>query len=179
VKTILDLDAYVTGELAGAAADAFEDEMFAQPDNPDLTILDRIAYHGAQLVEHGTWDIGATRDQVDRLIAAGHIVQVSEIGPPGRHELLIRHDAEFVVTVLPIETTAHALVDVELTLVAHDVTKTIKDVRVQPDGKLYGLCERPLAELAFGNDTIVRVRENHGARTQIGEWRLIGNLAPA
>jgi hypothetical protein len=176
VKTILDIDAYVTGELTGEAADAFEDSMFAEPDHPDLAVLDRIARHGAVLVAHGTWDMGATREQIDKLVADGHSVQIVDIGPPGTGEIAIGRSAEFIVTILPIGTTAHALVDVDITLVAYGVTKTIKDARVQPDGKLYGLCERPLAELAFGNDAIVRVRENHGARTQIAEWQLSGRL---
>jgi hypothetical protein len=178
MKRLHEIDGYVTGELAGAAADSFEEALFDAPDDPELAILDRLARHGAKLAEHGTYDIGVPKSHVDKLIADGHIVQICDAGPPGTGAFTIRKDAEFVVTMLPLGRTDHARVDVDVTVIAYDVTKTIKDVMVDPaDGTIYGLCERPLAELAFGQETIVRVRECDGPRALIAEWHLVGNVA--
>ena len=53
MKKLTDLDGYVTGELSGAAADAFEEAMFDAPDDADVEWLDRISRQGVTLVEHG------------------------------------------------------------------------------------------------------------------------------
>ena len=55
VSRLLELDAYVTGEMADV--DAFEEAMFDAPDDPDLTFLDNVQRHGARLAEHGTFDM--------------------------------------------------------------------------------------------------------------------------
>lgn len=179
MKRLLELDSYLTGEMPDAAADAFEDELFASPDDADVAALDRIARHGRRLVEHGTWHAGVTKGHIDKLIADGHVVQLCDAGPPGATSFAISKDVEFVCTKLALGRTDHAHVDVEITVTAHDVTKTIKDVLVDPsDGSIYGLCERPLAELAFGQVSVVRVRATTGRREQLAEWNLVGQLAP-
>lgn len=181
MKRLMELDAYVNRELDDAAADAFEEAMFAAPDDPDLALIDRIQHHGAKLVEHGTFDMGVTREHVDDLIRAGHKVQVVDAGPPGSppQTLLYSRDAEFVCTTLALGRTDIERVDIELTVVDYNVTKTIKDVLVDPnDGVIYGLCERPLAHLAFAaGRTIARVRQTTGARDVIAEWNVLGQLA--
>ena len=57
VNPLDKLDAYVTGELSDAEADAFEEAMFDHADDPALAIVDAIQRHGPRLVEHGTWEI--------------------------------------------------------------------------------------------------------------------------
>jgi hypothetical protein len=177
VTRLSDLDAYVTGEMTDADADAFEEALFDAPDDADVALVDRLSRHGAQLVAHGTFDIGVTRTYVDSLVAAGHIVQVLDIGPPGRGTIALDRDAELVVTKLHLGRTDVERVDVEITVVDHGVTKVIKDVLVDPsDGIVYGMCERPLAEIAFGaGRTITRVRRSEGARDVLGQW----DLSPA
>jgi hypothetical protein len=178
MKRLHDIDAYLTGELAGAGADAFEEALFDAPDDPDVAIVDRIARHGTKLVEHGTYDMGVRKTHVDKMIADGHIVQICDAGPPGERAYTIRKDAEFVVVRLPLGRTDHARVDVDVTIVKYDVTKTIADVLVDPsDGTIYGLCERALAEMGFGQETIVRVRGHDGNRSLLAEWHLVGNVA--
>ncbi len=168
------LDAYVTGELTGQAADAFEEAMFDAPDDPELGFLDRLARDGATLVAHHTFDTNVTRETLDALRAAGHAVQVVDAGPPGRRDIAIDRDSELVVTQLTLGRTDLERVDVELELLEHRVTKTMRDIKVAPDGILYGLCERPLAELAYGaGPTIARVRRRDGARDVLGEWHLV------
>lgn len=176
MSRLLELDAYVTGDMADG--DAFEEAMFDAPDDADLEFLDRVQRHGARLVEHGSFDMGCTREHIEDLIRAGHKVHVTHAGPAGgpRCTLAISKDADLIVTVLPLGRPDVQLVDVEMYVIDHDITKTIKDVRPDPtDGNLYGLCERPLAELAYGaGPVITRVRHATGSRDVIAEWDLIG-----
>lgn len=168
------LDAYVTRELNDAEADAFEEALFDAPDDADLAFVDRLARHGATLATHGTFDIGVTRAHIDALIAAGHKVHVFDAGAPGSGTVVFDPAAEFIATILRIGRTDLARVDIEVTVTNHNVTKTIKDVFVDPaDGVIYGLCERPLAEIAFGaGPTVTRVRRTDGAREVIAQWDL-------
>ncbi len=181
---LLELDAYVTGELAdGAAADAFEEALFDAPDDPDLAFVDRLARQGAKLAEHGTFEMGVPRAHLDVLRARGHTVEVVHLGAPGNREtrtLQFGRTSEFVATILPLGRTDLERVDVELHLATYNVTKTIRDVIVDTDGNIYGLCERPLFELSIGaGRTIARARRRDGAREVLGEWDLLGQLAPA
>jgi hypothetical protein len=181
VKRLHDLDAYLTGELDESAADALEEAMFDAPDDGDLAVFDRLMKLGPQLAAHGTFDMGVTREHLDKLAADGHTVQLLDAGPPGqpRKTLVLSRDAEMIVTRLPLGRTDVARVDIEITILAHQVTKTIKDVFVDPhDGVIYGLCERPLAHLALAaGPTHTKIRRTTGARDVIAEWHLVGQLA--
>ena len=180
MKRLEDLQAYVTGELAdGAAADAFEEAMFDAPDDADVVFLDQITRHGKRLVAHGTWDIGVTKAHIDRLIAEGHRVQVADAGPAGGSRTFeIDRVCELFATMLPIGRTDIPVVDVEIFLVDYGVSKTIKDVAVDlSDGNVYGLCERPLAEMAFGTKSKVTVRAAAGTHEVLGVWDLVGQVA--
>lgn len=169
-----ELDAYLTREMSDADAEAFEEALFDAPDDPDVTLLDRIARHGAKLIAHGTFDIGVTAEHVQSLIEAGHAVHVFDAGLPSTGTVTIDRQAEFVVTKLHLGRTDLERVDVEVTVVDYNVTKTIKDVFVDPSGVVYGLCERPLAELAWsaGGKTLTTVRRSDGARDVVGVWHL-------
>lgn len=177
MSRLLELDAYVTGELSDADADALEEAMFDAPDDADLAFTDRLVRHGATLAEHGTFDVGVTRAHIDALIAAGHKVQVTDFGPAGSGTFALAPDADLIATRILLGRTDMERVDVEFLIVEHDVAKLLKDVLVDPtDGAMYGLCERPLAELAFGaGRTIVTVRRRDGARDVLGTW----DIAPA
>lgn len=177
-----DLDAYLTREMPDAEADALEEALFDSPDDADLAFLDRLARDGKRLVEHGTFDMGVLPAKIDELRARGHTVQVLDVGLPGQPQqtIFMSRDAEFIVTKLHLGRTDIARVDVEILLVEHNVSKTIKDVIVdQTDGVIYGLCERPLAHLALGagGTSVAKVRRVDGARDVLGEWRIIGQLA--
>jgi hypothetical protein len=171
---VKDLDAYLTGEHADP--DAFEDAMFAAPDDPDLAFFDRIARHGARLVEHKTYDMGCSPEDVDALIAKGHRIQIDEHWPGARATVTLDPDAEMLCTKLHIGRTDLERVDVEIEVLAHHVSKTIRDALVdQRRGMLCGLCERPLAEIAFtAGPTRVKVRERGGERRVIAEYNFNG-----
>ncbi|HUS30902.1 MAG TPA: hypothetical protein VMZ53_20470 [Kofleriaceae bacterium] len=181
MSRLQDLDAYLTREMSDADADALEEAMFDAPDDADLAFFDRLMRHGRRLVEHGTFEMGVLQSKIDELITKGHTVQVLDAGPAGQPQqtLVLSRDAEFIVTKLHLGRTDIARVDVEITIVEHDVTKTIKDVLVDPsDGIIYGLCERPLAHLALGAGAAhTKVRRVDGARDVLGEWHTVGQLA--
>ncbi|HSD90136.1 MAG TPA: hypothetical protein VLB44_21545 [Kofleriaceae bacterium] len=181
MRRLHELDAYLTGELDESAADALEEAMFDAPDDGDVAFFDRLMHHGPRLAAHGTFDMGVTREHLDRLAAEGHTVQILDAGPPGQASktLVLSRDAEMIVTKLPLGRTDIPRVDVEITIIEHQVTKTIKDVFVDPtDGVIYGLCERPLAHLALAaGATHTKIRRTTGARDVIAEWHLVGQLA--
>lgn len=178
--TLAELDAYLTGELDDAAADAVEAAMFAHPDDATLAVVDQFLRHGARLAAHGTWEPGTTRAHVDAMIAGGARVQVIDAGAPGPDpkRFSIAADADFVVTVLAIGRPDLDRVDVEIHLPAHGTTKVIRDACVDPtDGALYGLCERPLAVLAFGaGRSRIRVLARDPARTELARYDFVGTV---
>lgn len=166
-----DLESYVTGELADGAVDAFEEAMFDNPDDPDVRLLDALATHGARLVSRGTFDVGVTRAHLEALIAKGIEIDWQRPPHPGATlDVPWNATAEMFVTELAVGRTDIDRVDVEL--VMHDIghTKTIADVVVD-NGTIYGLCERPLAEIAFksGRST-ARVRRRDGAKEVLAEY---------
>ncbi len=168
------LDSYLAGELTDAEADALEEAMFESPEDADLAFVDRLARLGARLAAHGTFDLGSTREHIESLIAAGHRVVINDAGPPRHGSVPIDLEGDLVVTKLHLGHTDVERVDIELQILAHGVTKTIKDTRVdQSDGIIYMVCERPLAEIALAaGRTIARVRRRDGAREVLGEWDL-------
>ncbi|NVB80526.1 MAG: hypothetical protein HOV81_19185 [Kofleriaceae bacterium] len=180
MSRLKELDAYLAGELDDAAADALEEAMFDAPDD-DIAFVDLLATNGTKLVRDYAFDMAITRAQIDLLIAQGRRVTISEAGPPGKYTFFTRRDAELVVTRLPINRPDLDYVDVEVYVVAHDVTKVMRDVAVnKTDGSLMGICERPLFELAMmAGPTITKVRQKDAARTVIGEWHLDGKFADA
>ena len=170
--TVVELDAYLTGELDDAGAAAVEDAMFAHPDDPTLDVVDQLLRRGARLAEHGTWEPGTTRATVDAMIAAGTKVQVIEVGAPGAKAVRVASTVDFVVTVLSIGRPDLDRVDVEVHLPHQGVTKIVRDASIDPaDGAIYALCERPLAVMAFGAGPCrVRVLQRDPARTEVARY---------
>jgi hypothetical protein len=182
MSRLLELDAYLTGELAdGDALDAFEEAMFDAPDDEDLAFVDVLARRGAVLASHGTFDMGILRAQVEELRARGESISLTEIGPPGTYSIVFPREGRLVCTALDLGRTDIDRVDVELRLVDHDnAMKMIRDCVVDPtDGKIYAMCERPLFELTIGAGLVHTKIFRHGKRELLGEWHVTGSLAPA
>lgn len=179
MKRLEDLDAYLTGELAdGPALDAFEEAMFDAPDDPDLALVDTLARRGALLLEHGTWDVSLTRAQIDAMRAQGTTFGFVECGAPGVSAPVFPKEGEIVCSRLHTGQPDLGLVDIEIHLVAYNVTKVIRDVLVDPlDGVIHAVCERPLAELAFGGGrTHVRVRRRDATHDVVAEWDVTATM---
>lgn len=177
---LLDLDGYLTGELAeGPALDAFEEAMFDAPDDPEVAFLDALARTGAVLADHGTFDMGVLRSHIDALRARGESLSLTEIGPPGTYRVEFPRDSRLVCTSLVLGLPDVSRVDVEMRLVEHgNALKTVRDVIVDPDGRIYALCERPLFELSLGSGRVHTKVYRHGQRELIAEWDITGVLSP-
>lgn len=177
MKRLHDVDAYVTGEMPeGAAADAFEQALFDAPDDRDVAFLDRVARHGRQLADHRTFYCGLSRADLDGLIAAGHEVQLLSVSMPGSTTpVTMSPSATLFATRLMVPEQGLHYVDVEVAMSDHGgASKTIKDVLVDTDGSLYGLCERPLAMIAYGSGRVTaRVRRRDGAKDVLAEYHFV------
>jgi hypothetical protein len=182
---LLELDAYVTGELSDTAADALEEAMFDAPDDLDVAVLDRIARHGHHLAVHGTFDMGITRADFEARIARGESMHVSIAGAPNGgdaepRKTSVSESKAFTVTVLETGITGHERIDAEIDMIDVGTKMTIRDGVIDPvDGRIYSLCERPLAMIAFGaGKTRVKVRRRDGAKEVLAEYFLVGQLVP-
>jgi hypothetical protein len=156
VSRLEEIAAYLGGELDGAAADAFEEALFDAPDDPDVQFVDTLARRGARLAEHGTFYVGVLKRELDALIAKGHTVQICDGGHAGTRTPVVMDDSEFFATKLVLGRSDVERVDVETHVAALGITKTIRDVIVdRSDGTVYGLCERPLAQIAYGHGLVI------------------------
>lgn len=150
MKGVPHIDDYVSGALSDADAERFEEELFAAPDDADVVAVDRFAYLGAHLASRGTFDIGMTRAEVEALERSGLRIQMIDIGPPGPVQIRLRRDVELIIVRYDVGLRGVDRVDVEMAIPSAGVSKTMRDVRVDPDdGAIYGACEAALALTAF------------------------------
>lgn len=144
------LDDYVSGAMADADAERFEEELFAAPDDADVVAVDRFARFGAHLAARGTFHVGITRAEVEALQQRGLRVQMIEIGPPGKVQIRLRRDVDLIIVRYDVGLVGVDRVDVQMGIPSAGVSKTMRDVRVDPDdGAIYGVCEAALAHTAF------------------------------
>ncbi len=172
MRRLVDLDAYLTGEMAdGSATDAFEAAMFDAPDDPNIQFMDAFLRHGATLAEHGTFFVGVTGDHIEALKAKGHVLDVLVPGAPGSKTIVPWNpNADLYLTKVELGRTDLDRIDVEITVHAHSVTKTMRDVLVD-NGTVFLLCEKALAEIAFqAGPTTAVVRRAGGSREVIAEY---------
>jgi hypothetical protein len=194
MSRLLELDAYLTGDLAdGAAADALEEAMFANPDDPDLAFFDVLNRLGLELADHKTFHMGVTRAELDELIARGDKIHISESGPPNLdvsaaldervapRPMTVSKSADRIVSRLDARLFGHERVDIEMILFDHDsVSKVIRDAIVDPeDGSIYALCEQPLAMIGVSvGHARTRVLRRDGAKEVLAQWDFFGQLVP-
>lgn len=176
MSRLLELDAYVTGELSDAQAEALEEGLFAAPDDPDVVFLDRVAQHGTRLASHGTFHFGVSRAHIETLREQGVSIDLVDAGAPTAKLRMLSFptDGELLATCFDLGRTDLERVDIEIYLLDQQLTKLVRDVFVdRTDGRIYALCERPLANLAFSaGPVITRVHERDGDRAVIAEWHL-------
>lgn len=184
MSRLLDLDAYVTGEMPDADADALEEALFAAPEDEDVAVLDRIARHGRHLAAHGTFDMGVTRAEFEAHVARGGVHVAYGGAPNGTdaepRQVTVSASLPYTCTVLDTGILGIDRIDVEIEMVEIGETKTIRDGVIDPvDGRCYALCEKPLAMIAFGaGKTRIRARRRDGAKDVLAEYYLIGAVVP-
>jgi hypothetical protein len=175
------LDDYVTGVMDDSRALELEQALFAGAGGGgerDLALLfhDRLLQAATRALAAGTWDIGATRREVDALLASGRRIDYAELDQLMTGEVSVPSDAavELVIVRLPVDLTGVDQVDFEITEPDGRPVKTIRDFRFDPaDGALYAVCAASLAQTAFGRpDAITRIVGQRAGRREV--LRVIG-----
>ena len=168
------LDDYLSGYLGDAEAAAYEDDLFAAaaagaPEVSALDFVDSLARMSARLAAAGDFAGAATRAQFDALAAAGVRLHFVDLGPGGATVVPPwSPDTQLVVTRLGVDVRGFETVDVEVETPDGRAVKTFREVICDPaDGALYGVCQEPLARLAFTRGrTILSVVGMRGGRRE-------------
>jgi len=178
-EPLLRLDDYVTGDMPETDAAAFEDELFAAVADADpsadlvaatslaadAAFLDRLARWASDPNEQAFAN-GATRAQIDALLASGLPVHYVDLGTGGSSFPFTawKPGVKIVVARLGVDLRGWQDVDVEVATADGRPVKTFRDVHCAPeDGALYAVCHEPLARLAFARGrTISRIIGTRG-----------------
>lgn len=157
------LDDYTSGLMPEAEADAFEEELFARAargEAPEAEFVEGLRRAAEWLARRGTFEVGATRAEVDALLTSGARVAYMDFGdcstpvdvPP------LAPDLEYVVYRVGVDLRGldYDAIDVVVETPSGEYIKTFRDVRYDTDeGAFYGVCEAPLAEISFRRGTIL------------------------
>jgi hypothetical protein len=162
-KRLVDLDDYASGHMPDAEAAALEDELFARAASPDgdaeATFIDALTRNAEWLANYFfSFSGGATRAQVDGLLASGRRVHYMDLGGGGglAHMSAWPEGTQFVVTRLGVDLRGYRDIEVDVSLGDGPVLKTFRGVACDPaDGSLYAVCHEPLARIAFQHPRVV------------------------
>lgn len=161
--TLIALDDYVSGHLPDASVDAFEEDLFARAargEAPEAEFAERFRRNAEWLARRGTFEVGNTRAEVEKLRASGLRIQYVDFGdasgpvdvPP------IRTDIDYFVYRIGVDLRGidYDTIDVIVETPSGEYVKTFRDVRYDAeDGAFYGVCEAPLAEISFRRGTVL------------------------
>lgn len=149
------LDAYQSGGMSDADADAFEEELFASAalgSATEATFVDHVTKLGQHLEPRGGFDIGSSRARIDSLIAQGLRVQIlvpADLTAAVLQLPRIEDDADIVVTHLPLDVRGYDSVNVHIEKADGTYLKTFREIGWDPiDGTPYAVCEAPLARIS-------------------------------
>jgi len=149
------LDAYQSGGMSDADAQAFEEELFASAASgiaTEAAFVDHVTRIGQHLEPRGGFDIGSTRARVDSLIAQGLRVQIlvpADLTAKVLQLPRIEDDVDIVVTHLPLDVRGYDSVNVHVEKADGTYLKTFREISWDPDsGNLYAVCEAPLARIS-------------------------------
>lgn len=158
------LDDYASGLMSESEAEAFEEELFARAargDAPEATFLETLR-RAAEWIQtrRGSFEVGSTRAEVDRLLASGARITYMDFGdckqpvdvPP------LPPDLELFIYRVGVDLRGedYDTIDVVVETSTGEYIKTFRDVRYDAtDGAFYGVCEAPLAEISFCRGTAI------------------------
>jgi hypothetical protein len=163
------LDDYVSGHMPDDEADAFEAALFdAAGEDGDSAFLAELARVAALLVAHGTWESGATRAQVDAMLARGDVALI-DLDVPGERE--VPRSAAQVVFKVSVPLHDVDRLDIEFEVPGHGVFKTLRDLAFdRADGAIFIVCEAALNEASARVRAISRlIAYRGGERVALGE----------
>jgi hypothetical protein len=173
-EPLAELDDYTSGLMPEAEADAFEEALFARAARgaaPEAEFLERLRRDAEWVARRGPFKVGNTRAEIDAVLASGLKVSFLDLGdgsaPVDVHAY--PPDLDLVTYRLGVDLRGYEAVDVVVETPTGKYIKTFRDVSYDPtDGALYGMCEAPLAELAFRRGTVLsKVMAGHGAERKL------------
>ncbi len=163
------LDDYLSGHLSDENASALEEQLFeaaAEGRAPELAYLDGLIRWADFVCRIGGFAGGATRAQVDAVLASGIPAHYFDMGSGGRVAIPPWPEAtKIVIFRLAVDVLDYENIDVDVTTFAGEKIKTFRDVQPAEDGSLYAVCEEPLARMSFQRGRVIAriVGEKKGA----------------
>lgn len=173
------LDDYLSGHLSDEVALEFEERLFeaaAEGAAPELVYLDGLIRATEFMGRLGGFAGGATRAQVDAILASGAPVHCVELGSGGKVSVPPwPEETKVVIAHLSVNVLDYENVDVDVTSVDGKKIKTFRDVQPAEDGSLYAVCEEPLARISFRRGRVIakitgEKRGSKGPRVLIAEF---------
>jgi hypothetical protein len=173
------LDDYVSGYLSDESALEFEEQLFeaaANGQSPELVYLDGLIRSADFVCRIGGFAGGATRAQVDAVMASGLPVHYFDLGAGGLVAVpLWPEGTKLVIFRLAVNVLGYENIDVDVSSFEGTKIKTFRDVQPAEDGSLYAVCEEPLARMSFQRGRVIsRVMGEKkgvpGARVLIAEF---------
>lgn len=173
------LDDYVSGHLSEEGALEFEEQLFeaaAAGRAPDLVYFDSLLRSADFVCRIGGFAGGATRAQVDAVLASGMKVHYFDLGAGGRATVPPwPAGTQIVITKLSVDVREYESVDVDVITPEGVKIKTFRDVQPAEDGSLYAVCEEPLARMSFQRGRVIsritgEKRGASGPRVVIAEF---------
>jgi hypothetical protein len=173
------LDDYVSGHLSDESALEFEEQLFEAAANgqaAELVYLDGLIRSADFVCRIGGFAGGATRAQVDAVIASGIPVHYFELGAGGRVAIPAWPEGtKIVIFRLAVNVLGYENIDVDVTNFEGEKIKTFRDVQPAEDGSLYAVCEEPLARISFQRGRVIsrimgEKKGASGARVLIAEF---------
>jgi hypothetical protein len=178
-EDLLLLDDYLSGHLDDEGASEFEEQLFEAAANgqaPELVYLDGLIRWADFVCRIGGFAGGATRAQVDAVIASGLPVHYFDLGAGGRVAVPPwPEETKIVIIRLAVNVLGYENIDVDVTTFEGQKIKTFRDVQPAEDGSLYAVCEEPLARISFQRGRVIsriigEKKGASGARELIAEF---------
>lgn len=164
------LDDYTSGAMPDTDAEAFEQALFlraAHGEAPEAELGEQLRRLAEWAQRRGGFKPYFSRADVDALLASGLRVTYADFGaadhpvdiPPFERGL------DFYVYRVGVDVRGQTDVDVIVETADGRHIKTFRDVGYDPaDGAIHGVCEAPLAELAFRSGPLRwKLMVGHGA----------------
>ena len=153
------LDDYVSGHLSDEGALEFEEQLFeaaAAGQAPDLVYFDGLLRSADFVCRIGGFAGGATRAQVDAVLASGIKVHYFDLGTGGRVEVPSwPAGTQIVIIRLAVNVLDYEDIDVDVLTPEGVKIKTFRDAQPAEDGSLYAVCEEPLARMSFQRGRVI------------------------
>jgi hypothetical protein len=176
---LVELDDYASGRMSNEDAAAFEERLFAAPEDEDVRFFDRTHRLMEWLASLGGLTGGATARDVEALRAQGLRVHVVELGSGGNVDVEPwGEDVQIVVFHNTLDLSGYEDVEVEVQNPDGTPIKTFRSVQCDPDsGNIYAVCAAPLAKMAYGDKR--RISRITGVRGGSRETIALYDSAPS